>query len=529
MKSDADVARALLRTWSHYVPFDPSPKQLAFSMLPHREALYGGAAGSGKSACLLMDALKFVEVPNYSAIIFRRSLTDLKRPGGLLDLAAQWLGPYLGKEVRYEASIHSFKWPNNASLTFGYVGSATAWEHYQGGSYQYIGWDELTQHSDIDYDEMFSRLRRNTCAIHSDFPDYENCPRCAVYADLQYVPLRVRGTTNPGGRGHFWVKKRFKLKKIFSDALINPVTQKPGIWVSGDPNRPFLAGFFTDNPGLDHKEYEKSLRDIASDERKAQLMEGDWDRIANGRYKLDWFKERWQFFNGYYRILNEDGTIKYSFHENQLRIYTVVDVACSVKTGVGEVSFRQAQGTPLEPSYTVIGTFGVTPKNEMLVLEIRRFREEAPQILDAIKDVCKKYHPLFVAMEVNGPGQPIAQILFNMGVPISEVRTFTDKISNSAESLIRCRAKKVLLPEEGTTNWDADFLGELAVWTGHPHEIADQVDVLSNAVHEFTQLAGNQDRETVHLAHSQDVPQVCSKHARVFDYPDASSLGGWWM
>lgn len=34
--------------WSRYIPHAPTPKQVAFLALPHREALYGGAAGGGK-------------------------------------------------------------------------------------------------------------------------------------------------------------------------------------------------------------------------------------------------------------------------------------------------------------------------------------------------------------------------------------------------------------------------------------------------------------------------------------------------
>lgn len=33
--------------WSRYIPHAPLSKQLAFLMLPHREAFFGGAAGGG--------------------------------------------------------------------------------------------------------------------------------------------------------------------------------------------------------------------------------------------------------------------------------------------------------------------------------------------------------------------------------------------------------------------------------------------------------------------------------------------------
>lgn len=796
------------------------------------------------SAVLLMDALRYVDVPNYAAIIFRRSLTDLKRNGGLLDLAFQWLGPRLGKDCYYEASTHMFKWANNASLTFGYIGSATAWEHYQGGNYQYIGWDELTQHSQQDYGEMFSRLRRNGCALHADFPQ-PDCNVCVGYKHLRNVPLKVRGTcvdsgdvlteggwkpiqdilpgekvysvssdgclqlkevlgsyqndwdgslirikkknlymsftpehrlvhitrrgkykivpwedhkgsslmlaraplsleafgvsytddelaflglflaegctnsvvrrgnykvvvtqckkenqsriadlltrlgynwnlskngdfqitnkalwerfrvfgkahqkyvprdilknatkeqleilfswmvfgdgsqktkegsityvtsskqladdvseiglklsykvminhqvlpnpnhndryniyltqwtttpvtlvdkglvrndvtsitykgkvyclkveenenfiirqkgvvwisgnTNPGGRGHIWVKKRFKLFKNKASKIPNPITLKNEMWESGDPEKPYLPGFFVDNPGLDHETYKKNLKLIGDRQREAQLLEGDWDWVAGGVFDPGWFLNKYEYRNGYYAILSPTtGIATGSFHEKSLRIFTVVDVACSVREGMGDRSFRASQGGELPASWTVIGTFGLTPKNELLVLDIKRFQQEAPAIFDGIKKTCHEYRPMYVALEANGPGKPIAQMLHQMGVPIKEVITFVDKPSNSAEAQVRCKQGKVLLPKDDSAIWVNDFLGEVTTWTGHPHETDDQVDVLSNACHEFTRLCGNMDRKAAAILHARDLPFVSKKHGRIFDYPTQMDL-----
>lgn len=525
IKSNAELMRSLLGGhWSPYVPFDPSPKQIAFCALPHVEALYGGASGGGKSAVLLMDALRHMDVPEYAAIIFRRTLTDLKRNGGLLDLAYKWLGPYIGSEIAYEASTHMFRFSNGSSLTFGYVGSYSAWEHYQGGNYQYIGWDELTQHSEQDYDEMLTRLRKNSCSIHGQKRNF-NCSTCELYQYTDMIPLKVRGTTNPGGRGHLWVKKRFKLKKVYDPKLINPVTKKEGVWLSGEPEKPYMPAFFVDNPGLDHVSYQKILKMIRDDQRKAQMLEGDWDWIANGLFRPDWFQNRYRFINGYYRILSPSGAGVYSFHENRLRIFTTVDVACSVRTGIGDRSFKAAQGTNLPASWTVIATWGITPRNELLVLDVRRFQEEAPQIFDAMKDVCLKWRPMYVGVDCNGPGKPIAQLALQMGMSVKELLVYSDKISNAAEACNRCRQGKVLLPEDEVKPWINDFLGELTTWTGHPHEPDDQVDVLSNAIHEFTRLAGNLDREGTAIMHKRDLPYVSKKHAQIFNYPDSNGLG----
>lgn len=64
-----------------YMAHSPMPKQAVFMNLTCQEAFYGGAAGGGKSDCLLMDALQYITVPGYSAIIFRKNYSDLVKPG----------------------------------------------------------------------------------------------------------------------------------------------------------------------------------------------------------------------------------------------------------------------------------------------------------------------------------------------------------------------------------------------------------------------------------------------------------------
>ena len=73
-------------------PLTPTPRQEAFLRLTCREALFGGAAGGGKSVALLMDAGQYVDVPGYHALLLRPTLGELEQPGGLLDFAHEWYG-----------------------------------------------------------------------------------------------------------------------------------------------------------------------------------------------------------------------------------------------------------------------------------------------------------------------------------------------------------------------------------------------------------------------------------------------------
>ena len=44
---------------------------------PEDEALYGGAAGGGKSDALVMEALRQVHIPHYKALILRKTYPQL--------------------------------------------------------------------------------------------------------------------------------------------------------------------------------------------------------------------------------------------------------------------------------------------------------------------------------------------------------------------------------------------------------------------------------------------------------------------
>jgi hypothetical protein len=220
-----------------YCPHTPHPKQAEFLALPTREALYGGAAGGGKSDALLMAALEHVHVPGYSALLLRRTYADLALPGAIMDRAHAWLA---GTDATWNGTDKRWTFPSGATLSFGYLDTDRDRFRYASAEFQFIGFDELTQFPEQWYRFLFSRLRRLKGAL---------------------VPLRMRAATNPGGIGHEWVRRRFV------SAL--------------DPERPFVAARLEDNPSLDAGEYRASLANLDAATR-AQLEEGVWIRDAAG-------------------------------------------------------------------------------------------------------------------------------------------------------------------------------------------------------------------------------------------------------
>ena len=52
-------------------------------------AIYGGAAGGGKTYAMLLEPLRHMNVEGYSATIFRKNATQITIDGGLLDESMQ--------------------------------------------------------------------------------------------------------------------------------------------------------------------------------------------------------------------------------------------------------------------------------------------------------------------------------------------------------------------------------------------------------------------------------------------------------
>ena len=245
---DAILAYAPARPWCPHEPFE---KQRRFLELDCTVALYGGASGSAKSDALLMAALQYVDVPGYSAILFRRTFADLALPDAIMARAQEWLA---GSAAKWHDRDKFFTFPSGARLSFGYLDGNRDHLRYQSAAFQFVGLDEISQFEERQVKYMFSRLRR---------------PRDAT-KDLSRVPLRLRGATNPGDIGHDWLVARYRIPEEPGDEII---------WSKDPRGRPiaFVPARLEDNPYIDRDAYEEMLEKL-DPITYAQLREGKWIR-----------------------------------------------------------------------------------------------------------------------------------------------------------------------------------------------------------------------------------------------------------
>lgn len=242
----------------------PQKKQVDFLSRSEYEVLYGGAAGGGKSDALLVEALRQVHIPHYTALILRKTVPQLSE---LIDRSRQIYSLAFPQAI-YNSTEHVWKFSSGAKIHFGSMQYIKDRINYQGKRYDFIAFDELTHFTWEEYSYMFSRNRPSGAGTR-------------VY---------IRATTNPGGIGHGWVKERFitPAPPLTPIADTYNVITPNGETLEMTRHRVFVPSTVFDNEILlkNNPEYLASLAMLPEAEKKA-LLYGDWDSF-DGQVFSEW-------------------------------------------------------------------------------------------------------------------------------------------------------------------------------------------------------------------------------------------------
>lgn len=249
-------------------------------------AIYGGAAGGGKSFAIILDAMRGVADPFYNAVLFRRTYPMLRLPGGLIDRSNQiYRALPLGE---YNISALEWSFNSGAKIVFRHLQHDKNIYDYQGAEFTAIYLDELTHFPESAWDYLSSRLR----SPQSSYRPY------------------MRASTNPDADS--WVARQ--IEWWIDQATGFPIQERAGvirwfvridgetIWAN-DPDDlnydtepksfTFLPAKLTDNPALLENDpgYLATLQALHPVER-ARLLHGNWKvRFAKGLFfQRQWFK-----------------------------------------------------------------------------------------------------------------------------------------------------------------------------------------------------------------------------------------------
>lgn len=126
-------------------------------------AIYGGAAGGGKTYALLLEPLRYINVPGYGMTIFRKNATQITIEGGLWD---ESIAVYSGIKRAVKRGSPNLHWSfgGRSKVSFMHIDGDKDLGKWQGSQICTIGFDELTHFSEYQFFYMLSR-NRSTCGV----------------------------------------------------------------------------------------------------------------------------------------------------------------------------------------------------------------------------------------------------------------------------------------------------------------------------------------------------------------------------
>lgn len=421
-------------------------------------AIYGGAAGGGKTFAILLDFLRHFHNPHAGAVYFRRTYTQIKNEGGLWDTATEI---FLKVGAKPNETSSSWKFPSGASVKFAHLQYDKNAYDYQGAQIPVIYFDELTHFSEKQFFYMMSR-NRSTSGIKpymraTTNPDVDSWVRGFIdwWIDENGFPIKERAGAlryfyRVEGR-IYWDESKENLKKRF-----------PKLAEIADPKSvTFIPSSVQDNKILLKKDPSYLANLLAQNAvEKARLLDGNWNvrSTAGLVFQRGWFEE-------------------VEAHPRLTQIVRCWDRAAT----------EHKDGDPGDPDYTVGLKLGVDEDGIFYVLDIERVRLSAHKVEKLIKNIAKQDGINVRVKGFQDPGGAGKNEIENFirmlsGFDVVSEKISTDKITASKGVSAQAEAGNIKILASCRNKEDLYIEAENFPEGSHD----DIIDALSGAFNELT-------------------------------------------
>lgn len=258
---------------------------------------YGGAAGAGKTFLFICEPLRFVHLPDFGAIFFRRLSTMLTGPGSAFEEAKKIYPNFKGR--MREGNVLDARFASGAIVQFSHLQYEDDIDAHQSKQYAIIIFDEVTQFTEQQFWYLLSR-NRTTCGVRpymrggcNPDPDSWVAKMIEWWIGDEGYPIEERSgvlrwfVRDDDGDKLVWFGTKGEallyVRKNFSE------DDRP------DPaSFTFIAAKLEDNPALMKKDpsYKSKLLMLPRVERE-QLLKGNWKikRGAGTYFNRNWVTE----------------------------------------------------------------------------------------------------------------------------------------------------------------------------------------------------------------------------------------------
>lgn len=220
-----------------------SDPQRRFFMSRVKYTCYGGARGGGKSWAIIRKAVLLAfKYPGIQELVVRREYDQLENP--IIQPMLKLLAPGC---YSYNKTDHLLTFINGSIIKFSNMPdySAAVEGKFQGNSWDILFIDEATQFLEAEFRGL-----------------------AAIVRGENGFPKRIYLSCNPGGVGHFWVKRLF-VDRDFRG------TENPDEYV-------FIPATVDDNINI-NQDYKDQLDLLPEDIRKAHRF-GDWNALSGSYF-----------------------------------------------------------------------------------------------------------------------------------------------------------------------------------------------------------------------------------------------------